>query len=77
MISREKIRNYVGEVRGRIGNKTKQIENADFDNLTAKEQIQNIVDKEQCRFYLEFINEFERIVLAMNEDVDDDYGPAL
>lgn len=67
MLNPAKVSEYVKDVRNRINGKIDEQNRVNFNMLSYKEQMSHIVSKEQCETYLEFINEFERLVLAMDE----------
>lgn len=67
MLNPAKVSEYVKDVRNRINGKIDEQNRVNFNMLSYKEQMSHIVSKEQFETYLEFINEFERLVLAMDE----------
>jgi hypothetical protein len=65
MIEAAKVREYTTEVRQRVIDKQATLKCVDFNSLGTMDKIKNVIETEQLETYLQFINEFERIVLAM------------
>ena len=65
MIEAAKVREYTTEVRQRVTDKQAALKCVDFNSLGTMDKIKNVIETEQLETYLQFINEFERIVLAM------------